>query len=129
MTSLSSSLYTAASFLYIAIIPKHVKVGLTLIPHTMKAVPSTEQFALAKAIIPATWHFVNGYLVTLALLNYKWAKSGGPTTTMEKWIVGVNAIAGVLVGVQYFKARLNVALSVLWLAPGLSIAAGLLQSR
>ena len=39
-------------------------------------------------------------------------------------MVGVNALAGALVGLQYFKARLNVALSVLWLAPGLTIAAG-----
>ncbi|RAL08902.1 uncharacterized protein BO97DRAFT_459886 [Aspergillus homomorphus CBS 101889] len=126
MTSLSSSLYTAASFLCFAIIPKHVKVGLTLIPKAIEAIPATEEFTLAKAIIPATWHFVNGYLVTLGLLNYRWARSGGPTSTAEQWMVGANALAGALVGVRYYKAGLNIGLLVLWLAPSLSIAAGLL---
>ncbi|KAJ6023669.1 hypothetical protein N7540_004466 [Penicillium herquei] len=76
MASASSSLYYLASFVHLAIIPKHLKVGGTLIRETVSKVPNTESSALPKAIIPATWDYVNGLLGIMSLINLKMGTNG-----------------------------------------------------
>ncbi|PWY93222.1 hypothetical protein BO94DRAFT_532956 [Aspergillus sclerotioniger CBS 115572] len=127
MPSTSTLLYYFSSFIHLAILPKHVKVGATLIRKTIAKVPHTEPFLLAKAIIPPTWDYVNGLLVIMSLMNFKWAQNGGPDGGIDDAILSVSALAGLYVGVQYYRARLYIALVVLWLAPTLSILARVLS--
>lgn len=65
MASVSASLYYFASFIHLAIIPKHLKVGSNLIRPTVSNIPTTESTALPKAILPATWDYVNGLLMIM----------------------------------------------------------------
>lgn len=58
-----------------------------------------------------------------ALLNWRWARNGGPKDTDEKAIFYTVLIAGVLGGFGFYKAEVYPPLGSLWFASLSSAAA------
>nr|CEG04643.1 unnamed protein product [Fusarium clavum] len=93
-------LFYSAALAHVAIVPKHIYVGATVITEAIATIPS--------------------------LLNYKWAKYGSPTLMEEKMIVGLAMGAGFYAGWPYWKLKMYSPLVMLWLAPIASTIATIL---
>ncbi|EEU36168.1 uncharacterized protein NECHADRAFT_87073 [Fusarium vanettenii 77-13-4] len=126
MASLKSSLFYGAAAVNLLIIPKHLKVGATNVSSAIQTIPEDSPVVKrGKEVVRTAWDLTNGSLVILALLNYRWAKAGGPGSLEEKLMIVASALSGWYVGVQYFKIGMYIPLSVLWVAPVASLVAWL----
>ncbi|KAH7042275.1 hypothetical protein B0J12DRAFT_674552 [Macrophomina phaseolina] len=121
--SFSSSLYYLASAINAVSIPGHAIFGLQHVNPAIRSIPPAPELALGKATATTAWDMVNAMLATLALLNYQWAKTGGPKSFEEKAIVWTSMLAGSIVGWRYFKVKSYAGLGCLWLAPAFSLMA------
>lgn len=134
-------LYKTAAFLNAITVPGHVLFGLqTVFPgiNTMKT--DKKEGEVAKASVTACFNYINGALIVagidrfslqlvllaltvLALLNWQWAKTGGPKTLEEKGIFWTLAINGLIDGATYFRVGEYPPLGFAWVAPALGVAA------
>ncbi|KAF3807976.1 putative beta-glucosidase K [Colletotrichum gloeosporioides] len=104
MPSIQSTLFYAAAAINILIIPKHVKVSATNMSDAIKTIPEhSPAIKRGKEVVGTTWDLSNGSLIILALLNYRWAKTQGPSNVEEKLMAVVSVLSGWYVGLQYFK--------------------------
>ncbi|KAK2786168.1 hypothetical protein FQN51_003644 [Onygenales sp. PD_10] len=127
MPDLPSTLYYASAFLCAITIPKHILVGYKHVYKSVAKIPPSPEYALGKALAPTTWDFGVGILGILALLNYKWATTGGPGSWEENWVIYTYMGTGGFVGWQYFKINMFSPLGFLWVAPFMSTVASFLQ--
>ncbi|KAJ4263519.1 hypothetical protein NW762_006338 [Fusarium torreyae] len=126
MASFNSSLFYGAAAINLLIIPKHIYVGATNVSSAIKTIPEENlSIKRGKEVVGTTWDLVNGSLAILALLNYHWARTSGPSSSEEKIVILASALSGWYVGAQYYKIGMYVPLSVLWLAPTASLLAWL----
>ena len=70
-------------------------------------------------------HVPNAFFL-LAFLNWRWAKTGGPTTLEEKGMLAALVLGGLREGWGYFKIGTYRPLVVFWGAPLASLVAWLL---
>ena len=56
-----------------------------------------------------------------ALLNWQWARTGGPVTAEERAIYWTMQVAHIVYGLRYAQVGEYTVLSVMWLAPALSL--------
>ncbi|KAH8743157.1 hypothetical protein F5883DRAFT_570078 [Diaporthe sp. PMI_573] len=122
----SSTLYYTAAALNIISIPGHYFFGIQHVDPAIAEIPISSELALGKATATTAWDMVNGMLAILGLLNYKWAKTGGPKPLEEKIIVWTTLALGSYVGLRYFKVKSYAGLGCLWAAPWLTAAATML---
>lgn len=146
MSSVTIGLYYTSSLLYFLILPKHIRTGISKVRPAVSTVHDNPSFALPKAIIPPTWDYVVGSILifgklcrmcsishrkvflhcSTGILNYQWAQTGGPVTTAESLVMLINGVCSVWTGFGYYRARLYVALGVLWVVPVFNLVAFLL---
>ncbi|KAL2217312.1 hypothetical protein M432DRAFT_669704 [Thermoascus aurantiacus ATCC 26904] len=127
MSFFPSTLYYASAAINAISIPGHIMFGIKHVDKAVDSIPPSPEHALGKATATTAWDMVNSMLAALALLNFQWAKRGGPRTLEERLIVWTSVLAGTLVGWRYFKVHAYAALGCLWVAPWMSAAAMLYQ--
>ncbi|KAF2135491.1 uncharacterized protein K452DRAFT_239283 [Aplosporella prunicola CBS 121167] len=125
-------LFTPSTFYYLSAatmaltIPKHIATGFSVIYPALAQIPSTSrENEIAKGVAGPTWDYAVVATVVLAALNAKWARLGGPRTLEEKLILWSSVLGSAVLGWQYWKVGMAVALPVLWGAPALSVVATL----
>ncbi|KAF4944495.1 hypothetical protein FSARC_14658 [Fusarium sarcochroum] len=126
MASLNSTLFYGAAAINLLIIPKHLYVGATNVSSAIKTIPEDNlNIKRGKEVVGTAWDLTNGSLVILALLNYRWAKTSGPSSWEEKMAIVASVMSGFYAGAQYYKIGMYIPLSVCWLAPTASLLAWL----
>ncbi|RYO91181.1 hypothetical protein DL766_001212 [Monosporascus sp. MC13-8B] len=100
-----SALYYTAAAIHAISIPGHIAFGHQHVDKAVDKIPASKELALGKATATTAWDMVNGMFATLALLNYQWARTGGPKTVEEVLIVWTTAATGFYVGLRYFKVN------------------------
>ncbi|KAF2673781.1 hypothetical protein BT63DRAFT_421911 [Microthyrium microscopicum] len=117
-------LFKTAAFLNAITIPGHLVFGLdTVHPGLNTMETKTRKGKVAKASAQACFNYINGALLTAALLNWQWARTAGPKTREEIIIFWTLVINGFIDGLTYFRAGEYGPLGFAWVAPGLSVAA------
>ncbi|KAI6790294.1 hypothetical protein KC361_g8024 [Hortaea werneckii] len=96
----------ASALLFAITIPKHTLVGFCTIGPATETIPDEGRFAKARRVITPTWLHSNVYLAVSALLNCKWARTGGPYTIEEKTMATVQLIAGLWTGWHYYRSAI-----------------------
>lgn len=63
LPSFQASLFFGAAFAHLAVVPKHLYVGSTLIKKTIESIPDRPDIATGKALIGTLWDYGNAFLI------------------------------------------------------------------
>lgn len=136
LPSFQASLFFGAAFAHLAVVPKHLYVGSTLIRKTIESIPDRPDIATGKALIGTLWDYGNAFLVVTgkclpahksrdqdvddllkALLNIKWARHGAPKLVEDKLAIAATWLAGLYIGMPYYTRSMYLPVVMLWVAP------------
>jgi len=129
-----SALYKTATFLNAICIPGHILLGLNIVHPTLNTIVTSSKDdkkvparnLAGKRSAQACFNYINGSLLIAALLNWQWARTGGPRSLEEKLVFWTLIINGAIDGATYASAKLYAPLICMWAAPLCSMAALLL---
>ncbi|KAI1334661.1 hypothetical protein F5Y15DRAFT_282020 [Xylariaceae sp. FL0016] len=80
----------------------------------------------ARHAATTSWDSMNVLLYITALLNWRWSKTGGPTTVEEKAMFALLMMHGFFEGWRFFRIGVYPPLIFCWLVPMTSLTAWLL---
>jgi len=82
-----STLWKTAAILYAIAIPGHIAGGLKLIHPLLNKIPvAKKEDRIGQRSAQNCYNYVNVSLAIAGLLNWQWARTGGPQTFEEKII-------------------------------------------
>jgi hypothetical protein len=147
-------LYKTAVFFNAVSIPGHILLGLKTVHPTLNTIQTPSPAGNSKTAArnlagkrsaQACFNYINGSLfiagkphmykhphvwsvtVVLALLNWQWARTGGPKSKEEQLLLWTLFINGLIDGATYISGNLYSPLGCMWVAPMCSVAAYLIS--
>ncbi|EON64726.1 hypothetical protein W97_03959 [Coniosporium apollinis CBS 100218] len=117
------TLFKTAAILNAIFVPAHIVFGLTDVHPAINSIPSTPQHRIGQRGAQNCYNYVNASLLVAALLNWQWARTGGPQTREEMAVFWTILGIGLWSGLRYVQVGEFKPLGCLVLAPACSVAA------